>query len=250
MHQWRGLVLKRSDMLKMKKLILGSLVVAAAMVSTASAHVTFYFAAKGTTTQITDLNIGSIGSTFELTVCMQIVGFTFPVSAVDAFVGFDTANSNTTSATALDGKIGLNGTIAAALTNYNANLPIRMKGLTGGETKLGSSDSSIRPYGVDVNLLADFGTEYDFGNDAVALFDISLKNLNLADGESYQLVLWDAQQGGSGTSLITNMNSDIYRPGDWAGTLNVHAPAAVPEPASMIALGIGASALVLRRRRK
>ncbi len=233
--------------MKAKRIILASLVAVAGLVGSASAHVTFYFAAKGTTTQITDLNIGNIGSTFDLTVCMQIVGFQFPVSAVDAFVGFDQANSNLASATPTDGKIGLNGTLAAAITNYNANLPIRMKGLTGGETKDGLASDSLRPYGVDVNLLSDFGTEFDFGNDPVALFDISLKNVNLANG-TYQLVLWDAGTGAVNTSLITNLNGDIYRPGDWAGTLTLHAP--VPEPASLIALGVGASALLMRRRRK
>lgn len=233
--------------MRAKRIILASLVAVAGLVGSASAHVTFYFAAKGTTTQITDLNIGSIGSTFDLTVCMQIVGFQFPVSAVDAFVGFDKANSNLASATPLDGVIGLNGTLAAAITNFNANLPIHLKALTGGETKDGFASDSIRPYGVDVDLFSDFNTEVDLGNDPVALFDISLTNLNLSNG-TYQLVLWDAGTGAVNTSLITNLNGDINRPGDWAGTLTLHAP--VPEPASIIALGVGASALLMRRRRK
>jgi len=233
--------------MRAKRIVLTSLVAVAALVGSASAHVTFYFAAKGTTTQITDLNIGSVGSTFDLTVCMQIVGFQFPVSAVDAFVGFDTANSNLASATPLDGKIGLNGTLSSAITNYNSGLPIHMRALSGGETKDGLASDSIRPYGVDANLLADFQTEMDFGNNPVALFDISLKNLNFTNG-TYQLVMWDAGTGNSSTSLISNLNSDIYRPGDWAGTLTLHAP--VPEPASLIALGVGASALLMRRRRK
>jgi len=233
--------------MKAKRIVLASLIAVAGIMGSASAHVTFYFAEKGTTNKITDLNIGGIGSTFDLTVCMQIVGFQFPVSAVDAFVGFDKTNSNQSTATPQDGKIGLNGTLSAAITNFNANLPIRMRGLTGGETKVGFGDGSVRPYGVDVNLFADFGSEFDFGNDPVALFDISLKNLNLGNG-TYQLVLWDAGQGAVNTTMITNLNGDIYRPGDWAGTLTLHAP--VPEPASLIALGLGASALLMRRRKK
>jgi|GEM_PF-6055440 len=233
--------------MKAKRVILASLVAISGITGSASAHVTFYFAQQGTTTQITDLNIGDVGSTFELTVCMQIVGFTFPVSAVDAFVGFDRATSNLTTAAPLDGKIGLNGTPSAAVKNYNPNLPIRLKDLTGGETRLGSPDDSVRPYGVDVNLFADFGTEFDFKNDPVALFDISLKNLNLSSG-TYELVLWDADQGAVNTTMITNLNSEIHRPGQWAGRLTLHAP--VPEPASLIALGLGASALLMRRRKR
>lgn len=233
--------------MKAKRIVLASLVAVAGLVSSASAYVTFYFAEKGTTNKITDLNIGDIGSTFDLTVCMQIVGMRFPVSAVDAFVGFDRTTSNLTTATPMDLKIGLNGALAAAITNYNVNLPIRMRALTGGETKVGMGDGSVRPYGVDVNLFADFGSEYDFGNDPVALFDISLKNIGLGSG-TYDLVIWDAGQGAINTSLITNLNSDIVRPGDYAGRLTLHAP--VPEPASLIALGLGASALLMRRRKK
>ena len=234
-----------------KKLILASLISATVMASTSASasYVTFFFAEKGTTTQITDKTIGGIGTTFDLTLCMKIVDMSFPVSFVDTFVGFDQTNKVGDSATPLLGKIGLNGTLSAAVKNPDANFMSTVKALSGGETPSGAGDDSLRPYGVDVNQFADLQSEIDFGNDVVKLFDISLKNLGIGSGGTYTLVLWDAGTGALNTSLISNTANDIYRPGNYAGTLTLHT-AAVPEPASMIALGLGASALLMRRRKR
>lgn len=216
----------------------------------ANASVSFYFAQKDTTTKITSLLIGDVGSTIDMTLCMQLSDPGTMVSAVDVFIGYDRTNAHNPSASIMDGKIGLAGTINASLSNYNVDLPSRLKGVGGGETKVGQDDSSIRPYGLDVSMSADPGTEVDFGTGAVKLFNLSLKNLGLQAGQSYNIVIWDAGQGFGDTTFTNNFSNTILRPGEAAGLLTLRTQA-VPEPVTMVTLGLGiASVLTARRRRR
>lgn len=229
-----------------RKLAVGAVIGCAVILSAnANAYVSFYFAEKGTTTQITNKTIGGIGSTFDVTLCLQIVGDTFPLTSVETFVGYDRADSYSSGVTPLDGKIGLNGTPEVALTNPNSHFPTLFLFTGPGATR---GSEVIRPYGLDVSqALQGGGSPYSTNGQAIQLFDLSLKNTGLSSG-SYTLVIWDAGDSLQDTSWVGSGAANL-RPGEHAGTLTVNV-GAVPEPASMIAIGLGASALLMRRRKK
>lgn len=214
--------------------------------SMAVPSVQFYFTQAGSSTKINSLNLNPSDTTLNLSVWYVITGGTYPNFGAEAMVGFDTATSEGAGATPLDGKFVLNGDENSAVSNINTNYPFAFKSLSGGQTLLGADSNSVRPYGLDVALALVQGP-YDPGNTPVHMFDISLKNVGLTAGQSYNLVLWDAMQGVQSTSYLDG-GGDILRPGG-SETLNVTV-GAVPEPASIIALGLGAIALVRRRRRR
>ena len=236
---------------RMAVVVLGGVMLAASNAALAQS-VDFFFTLQGSSTQISSLTLAKGQTTFNLSVWYVVTGADYLNNGVDAMVGYDTSNSYGLSATPLDNVFTLNGTKSHAITNINAGgstsayeaaLPVE---LTGGQTLNGAASNSIRPYGADVTV-ADFDTAYDPGvGTPVRLFDISLLNEGLAAGHSYDVVLWDGGNGVDSTCYLNGADGSILRQG--GSTTLVVSAAAVPEPASLIALGLGAVALIRRRR--
>jgi hypothetical protein len=225
--------------------LVGGTLLAAA--TTASAQsVEFYFTEAGSTTPITSLTLAKGQTTLDLSVWYVVTGADFQSYAVDAMVGYDTSNSYGGGATPLENVFALNGTTSTAITNVTSAYQFNPGAtLTGGQTPNGDASNVIRPYGVDVNL-ANFDQDTDPGvGVALHVFDISLTS-SLKAGQSADIVLYDAGTGGDSTSFLMDENGDYLRQG--GSTTLVVKEAAVPEPASLIALGLGAVALIRRRR--
>jgi hypothetical protein len=207
--------------------------------------VQFYFTKTTDSVKINNLNLNASDTTFDLSVWYVISDTAFPNLSAVTFVGFDTSNSEGIGATPLDGKFGLNPDAAGAISNTNSHYPFVFGTESGGATLVGSDPNSVRPYGIEA-FMGISGDAYDPGLTPVHLFDISFSNLGLTAGQSYNLVLWDAGQDTQSTTYLDG-GADILRPGR-SEVLTVTV-GAVPEPASIIALGLGAAALLRRRRR-
>lgn len=207
--------------------------------SFASADLDVYFSTDGSTQ--TGMTVGAVGTTFSIGVWARSAnGRT--VNSIEVCAGFGQSTLSNTNATDLDGKVGLGGASANAsvtLGSLWANVAApALRGFRG---------TGTRPFGVDANLGAapiPSGT-VTLSSTATKLFDISLKNLGIGAGQSYTIKIWDAGTGASATTYGNGVNPTAqYRPGTTEFRLT-----AVPEPGSFIALGLGAAALIARRRR-
>lgn len=210
-----------------------SLLLAAVGGAMPASAVTFWFAAVGDATgaPLTNVNVGAAGSTFSLSVWYAE---TTSHQGADVFVGFDrTADAG---ATLLDGKLG-NASVGNVAPTWDL--------LQDTQVIAGAGTGTV-PYGTDTALFASSSTSTGLGG--ARMFDVTLSNLSLAVGDSYSILLYDSQGDNDlfGTSYVLDDGGNALRPG---GNSALTVTNAVPEPASLAALGLGALAM-LRRRRK
>lgn len=221
------------------KLRLGALLVTFPLAAVATSQPFFYFG-DSDGNPITSLTIGLPGSTFDVTVFYTT---TQVHTGMNLFVGYDTANKEGLDATPLDGKIGIGGSSDLTSVSY-INPIIGMLFVPASAGGSGQGDH-IRPYGFDIPMGTGLGGPTVNGATASPLVRISLKNLNLAAGDTYTLTIFDA---GDGNDIYTTFLDNLgdYTPPGSTYELTVQA---VPEPGTLLALAAGAGLLLRRRRR-
>ncbi|MCX7799618.1 MAG: PEP-CTERM sorting domain-containing protein [Fimbriimonadales bacterium] len=196
-------------------------------------------------TPLTHLQIGGVGTEFTLSVWFKTTGSWNHLGA-NLFIGFDRTSTHGLGASPSDGLLGLAGTPTTSHANVNSlyGLFPPNTGVLGGGTDPVSGPGE-RPYGIEYLLLLNSGVDTPTPDGTpVRLLDVKLKNLGLLPGETYNVVLYDAGRDIEGTTFLFNLNTDALRGG--TSTLQVEA---VPEPATLAALGIGLGFLARRRRK-
>lgn len=234
------------------KFAVASIAALTVLASGASAQtVNFYFSPTSDSTgsiQASSMTIGATqGSTATLSVWVKSSS-ALTVNQGQAYIEFDRTNgTDPNSATLLDNKIGLSGGKSALVpttTSFSAfgstpNYSIR--------TTNNLNQNISAPYG--------YGIEYDFAPTTGAgtsvdistprkLFDITFTNLGLSSGQQYTVSMPNVGDDEFNNNFV-NRSSDAQKFVNPGTQLTF---TAVPEPASMLVLGLGLLP-VLRRRR-
>jgi hypothetical protein len=200
--------------------------------------VNFWFNSLGdpTSSMPSSINVTSgTDVTFAVYVRTQGIG---PLSAVSTLFGYSTATSMGPSATPAD-------TNASFVSFTWANSSLSGGQLFGAPAGGGGvASGSSRPYGLSAQA-GSFSTFTGSGDNLdYHLFDVTL-HINASSG-TIPINLWSVQGVDAFTSNVSDASGNTFYPTQpYTATLNVQS---VPEPASMAILGIGALALIRRRR--
>lgn len=195
-------------------------------------------------TNFTGTTVGLIGSTFELYIWVRSINQK-SYSGIEAAVGISTATASGTNAAAQDNKVRFgNGTGASSWASLGA--PFGMAGVFDNQgLRSAGAAGTPRPWGASFSMAATPPAKLDLTGTWFRLLCIVFRNTGIAAGESYSINIWDCGTGSSRTSFGTVAGSTtVVRPGTCDFRLT-----AVPEPASMAALGLGAAVLIRRRRK-
>lgn len=221
--------------------IFRTLIVSAAVLAVACAHasVSLYYALDtAPTVQLTTLPITSTTTSLSL-----YFTSTTAIDDAELFLGYDTTTTQGTSATPIDKKVSLTSPVAGPTVVFNSNgsgMSMRTAGAFGA--------SGTRPYGLDIidasgpsGVLTSAATA-----SPVKLLSVTLNNLALTAGSSYSLSFPTTGITFTNAFVLSGVNQTIT-----ATPLTVIAPAppATPEPSAFAAVGLGALALLRRRRR-
>lgn len=208
----------------------------------------FSFARAGSTTPLTTLTVGQ-NETFTVSLFYQYQPTTpFTYQAVNVFVGFDQATTAGSSATPQTGRIsfaaGQNQNTAVGNVNPDF-VNLQPNGLGGGQDPVGQTSSALRPYGVDVSLEAANGISgfSGTGPSPVRLFDFTLRNVSLAQGQTQQLTVYTS--GNTDTVDYDTYLTDgvsFVRPATSFTLTLVGGAAVIPEPSTLGLILLGALA--------
>lgn len=212
-----------------------------AIAGTASAQtIEFWMNTTGSavTDKPTSITINPGGQDIDLTTYYRAEGISADLLVVQPMFGYSVTDTTGPSATPIENKITLRGTLPQAFTGYNGFAILASD--AGGA----AADSGNRPYGFQAPNLSFAGLPKD---QDVKMFDIRL-HANLDPFETRNIVIWRWPVVGDTNwrSVATDATATNYIPAA-TYTLEVNA---VPEPATMAMLAIGAGGLLIRRRRK
>lgn len=228
-----------------------SLVVASAFViwGQASAQsVSFWFNSFGDTATLQPpvINVVS-GSTAKFSIYVKTTSIG-ALSGLNMLFGYSTSTSTGSAATPADTKASFN-----AFTWAQADLSggVAQAG-TGGGGVLGGGSGS-RPWGYFVSTFLNGSNTFAGSGDGVnfKIADITL-NINATAGSTIPISIWSSSTSATAgtdnyaSAVVNAQSSEFFPTAPYNATLNV---TAVPEPATMAALGLGAMALIRRRRR-
>jgi hypothetical protein len=224
-----------------------------ALVANAQASASVYFNQFGDAAAATPATIDVLaGSTVTLSFYLNTAGFGSNLSAISYMVGFDTSTSSTDSASPLGSGI----TVAHGGTNSApTGIPLTWDttSLPGGSVinKFGGgfdASSATRPWGLWTSdlTIGDFGYANATSKHMFNL-DFTVSNtLNVGDLRPITIYQSPNNTGAYDTN-ISDANSVQIFPAKYVANLRVVNP--VPEPASFAVLGLGAVALIRRRKK-
>jgi hypothetical protein len=210
--------------------------------ASAQSSVSFWFNSLGdpATNQPPTINVVS-GSTATLSVYVKTASVG-ALSGINMLFGYSTSTTAGAAATPADTKASFNSWTWA----QNDLLNGQAQANTGGGG--GPASGTSRPWGYFVSTLNLSGTFAGTGDGVnFKIGDIKL-NINAAAGNTIPINIWSFGSTDFYASAVVNGQSTEFFPGQpYTATLNV---VAVPEPATLAVLGLGALAFVRRRRNK
>ena len=183
----------------------------------------------------------------NLSVYMTTAGFNFNLQNVSVMFGYDT--TTTGGASAVAGGSGLSVTNVAAPVWNSAGLANGsvFAGSFGGAT----APSGSRPWGLWETYVAGFGQDFGVSNvSALKLYSIQLNlapTLVAGDVRDVSIVASNPIGAGAYDSNVSDIQNNVRNASTY--TARIRIVNTVPEPATFAVLGLGAFAL-LRRRKK
>ena len=208
----------------------------------AQTSVQFWFNSFGdtATNQPSVINVTS-GSTAKLSVYLKTAGGIGPLAGINVLFGYSTATSTGSSATPANTNATFNS-FSWAQSDLTTGQAFAGQGGGGGP-----ASGTSRPYGLfasTINLSNTFSGTGDGVNFKV--MDVTL-NINAPAGTDIPVTIWSFGSTDNYASAVVNGNSAEFFPSQpYSATLHV---AGVPEPTTIAALGLGAIAMIRRRRR-